>query len=139
MSGLPSSISMFSYCLAATSLQPEKKKKKRGMERQRSSQCGGSNGRAVMRCVSNAFSDCTVLAAAPVNHDYNGEERWEQWCRKSRSDNYNAWDKIMGTRCTLPIISCISCRLIHEMNTYYKSTHTALASVSNVHVTFKKH
>lgn len=67
-----------------------------------------SNGRAVMRCVSDAFSDCAVLAAAPVNHDYNGEERWEQWCRKSRSDNYNARDKIMGTRCTLPIISCIS-------------------------------
>lgn len=70
-----------------------------------------SNGRAVMRCVSDAFSDCAVLAAAPVNHDYNGEERWEQWCRKSRSDNYNARDKIMGTRCTLPIISCISSRL----------------------------
>lgn len=70
-----------------------------------------SNGRAVMRCVSDAFSDCSVLAAAPVNHDYNGEERWEQWCRKSRSDNYNARDKIMGTRRTLPIISCISRRL----------------------------
>lgn len=70
-----------------------------------------SNSRAVMRCVSDAFSDCAVLAAAPVNHDYNGEERWEQWCRKSRSDNYNARDKIMGTRCTLPIISCISSRL----------------------------
>lgn len=67
-----------------------------------------SNGRAVMRCVSDAFSDAAaVLAAAPVNHDYNGEERWEQRCRKSRSDNYNAGDKIIGTRCTLPIISCI--------------------------------
>lgn len=64
-----------------------------------------------MRCVSDAFSDGAVLAAAPVNHDYNGEERWEQWCRKSRSDNYNARDKIMGTRCTLPIISCISSRV----------------------------
>lgn len=70
-----------------------------------------SNGRAVMRCVSDAFSDGAVLAAAPVNHDYNGEERWEQWCRKSRSDNYNARDKIIGTRRTLPIISCISSRV----------------------------
>lgn len=64
-----------------------------------------------MRCVSDAFSDGAVLAAAPVNHDYNGEERWEQWRRKSRSDNYNARDKIIGTRCTLPIISCISSRV----------------------------
>lgn len=70
-----------------------------------------SNGRAVMRCVSDAFSDRVVLAAAPVNHDYNGEERWEQRCRKSRSDNYNARDKIMGTRRTLQIISCISSRV----------------------------
>lgn len=77
-----------------------------------------SNGRAVMRCVSDAFSDCAVLAAAPVNHDYNGEERWEQWCRKSRSDNYNARDKIMGTRCTLPIISCISSRLTPPPHTH---------------------
>lgn len=68
----------------------------------------GSNGRAVMRCVSDAFSGDAVLAAAPVNHDYNGEERWEHWCRKSRSDNYNARDKIMGTCRTLPITSCIS-------------------------------
>lgn len=77
-----------------------------------------SNGRAVMRCESDAFSDCTVLAATPVNHDYNGEERWKQWCRKSRSDNYNARDKIMGTRCTLPIISCISCWLTHPHQPY---------------------
>lgn len=77
-----------------------------------------SNGRAVMRCVPDAFSDCTVLAGAPVNHNYNCEERWEQWCRKSRSDNYNARDKIMGTRCTLPIISCISCWLTHPHPTY---------------------
>lgn len=84
-----------------------------------------SNGRAVMRCVSDAFSDCTVLAAAPVNHDYNGEERWEQWCRKSRSDNYNARDKIMGTRCTLPIISCISCWLTdpHPVSPQHAHTH----------------
>lgn len=66
-----------------------------------------SNGRALIRCVSDVFSECAVLAATPVNHDYNGEERWEHWCRKSRSDNYNARDKIMRTRCTLPIISCI--------------------------------
>lgn len=51
------------------------------------------------------------MAAAPVNHDYNGEERWEHWCRKSSSDNYNARDKIMGTRRALPIISCISSRV----------------------------
>lgn len=104
---------MFPYRQAATSLQPGRKTKtKQGGWRD-----GGAvsvkeeekMARAVMRCVSDAFSDCTVLAAAPVNHDYNGEERWEQWCRKSRSDNYNARDKIMGTRCTLPIISCISC------------------------------
>lgn len=72
-----------------------------------------SNGRAVMRFESDAFSDCTVLAAIPVNHDYNGEERWAHWCRKSSGDNYNAWDKIMGTHCTLPIISCIRRRLTH--------------------------
>lgn len=70
-----------------------------------------SNGRAVMRCVSDAFSDAAASAAAPVNHDYNGEERREQRRRKSRSDNYNARDKIIGTRCTLPIISCISSRV----------------------------
>lgn len=64
-----------------------------------------------MRCVSDAFSGAAVLAAAPVNHDYNGEERWEHWCRKSSGDNYNARDKIMGTRRTLPIISCISGRV----------------------------
>lgn len=70
-----------------------------------------SNGRAVIRCVRDAFSDAAALAAAPVNHDYNSGERWRRWCRKSSSDNYNARDKIMGTHCTLPIISCISCRL----------------------------
>lgn len=101
------------YFLAATSLQSKKKKKKKNKDGEMKEQSvwrrrRRSNGRAVMRCVSDAFSDCAVLAAAPVNHDYNGEERWEQWCRKSRSDNYNARDKIMGTRCTLPIISCIS-------------------------------
>lgn len=41
------------------------------------------------------------------------ERDGEQWCRKSTSDNYNARDKIMGTRCTLPIISCISLWLTH--------------------------
>lgn len=71
-----------------------------------------------MSCGSEAFSGCSVLAATPVNHNYNGKERWEQWCRKSRSDNYNARDKIMGTRCTLPIISCISLWLTHPRTSY---------------------
>lgn len=64
-----------------------------------------------MRCVSDAFSGGAVLAAAPVNHDYNGEERRRRRCRKSCGDNYNARDKIMGTRRARPIIPCISSRV----------------------------
>lgn len=55
-----------------------------------------------------------VLAAAPVNHDYNGDGRREQWRRKSRSDNYYERDKIMGTSLTLPIISRINCWLTFD-------------------------
>lgn len=55
-----------------------------------------------------------VLAAAPVNHDYNGDGRREQRRRKSRSDNYYERDKIMGTSLALPIISRINCWLTFD-------------------------
>lgn len=93
-------------------LTPPKKEEAQGWrEQQRGRRRRRSNGRAVMRCVSDAFSGGAVLAAAPVNHDYNGEERRRRRCRKSCGDNYNARDKIMGTRRARPIIPCISSRV----------------------------
>lgn len=104
--------------MAATSPQPEFKKRKeraRGIEGWRSSQCEGGDQMAgqlwdvgLMPFHSALFwpthQSITITMA---------EKDEEQWCRKSTSDNYNARDKIMGTRCTLPIISCISLWLTH--------------------------
>ena len=65
--------------------------------------------RAVMRCVSDAFSDGMFRPPRQSITITMGARRRGQRRRKSRSDNYNAGDKIMGARLVRPIIPCINC------------------------------